>query len=344
LRADEERSVLQRILPVLSLGLLVVAALGIVMLFVDQVRKRRFLWGDGLKWGVLAAALAAILAAQRWDSVIMMNYESSMPYQLFLVGVAILIFAILVLAGLTAAVLVGTAFGVRPQARALLRGGHDRRWVRDGILFGLLAVVLLVGADRLHVVLTAFGARYLQIGELFDLPAVARPMPWLDVFADQLLRGILWLPALALAVHMVTRYIGEKRALGLLGIALVLFAAEGARSLPEFGFDLLRGAAVAGLGVFVLSRLLRGNDLAYLVALLVGRGVVAVAPWFSQPAPGAVLTGAIVAVLLAATVALLVALAARRAYGGASMGTSHQASIEPLNPSLTPYDQASHPS
>jgi hypothetical protein len=131
----------------------------------------------------------------------------------------------------------------------------------------------------------------------------------------------LGLPALVLIVTLVRRHLGWKRAVALLSIALVLFAAEGARSLPEFGIGLLAVTVAAAVLVFVFVYLFRDNDLAYLLAFVGGRGIAAVAPWFGQPAPGAVATGAIAGALLAATLALVVWRVGRGGSGGRELTT-----------------------
>jgi hypothetical protein len=217
-----------------------------------------------------------------------------MPYSLFRIGAIISVVIQVILVGLLAAVVVGTAFGLRPPARALFQRGHDRRWVRDGFLLGGLGILLLLGVRRLDVVVTWIAARHAPIGELFDFPFAARPLPWLGIFAGQMRSAILTLPVIALVVHGIGRYIGIRRALGLGGIAVVLFAAEGARSLPEFGLGLLTAAVAFAALVFVWGYLFRDNDLAYVVAIVGGRGLGALVRWVSQPAPGALQTGLLV--------------------------------------------------
>jgi hypothetical protein len=159
---------------------------------------------------------------------------------------------------------------------------------------------------RVDVVLTWLGSRWLEIDELFALDGAARPLPALDLVAGQVRGALFGLPVLALVAHMVRRWLGLRWAAGVLAAALVLFAGEGARSLPEFGIGLLSGGIEAAVFLFAFAWLFRGNDLAYVLAFVGGRALAAVAPWFTQKAPGAMQTGAIAAGLMIALLAWVV--------------------------------------
>ena len=90
------------------------------------------------------------------------------------------------LAGIVVGVLAGTACAVRPRLRRLFAHGHDRQWVRDGVLLALVGIALQIGVRRLTSVLVSVGSRFADVRELLHLPAAARPLPWLDLALDQL--------------------------------------------------------------------------------------------------------------------------------------------------------------
>jgi hypothetical protein len=210
------------------------------------------------------------------------------------------------LAGLVVGVMAGTACAVRPRLRLLFNHGHDPRWVRDGVLLALVGVLLQIGVRRLTAVLTDAGFRYADVGELLYLPAAARPLPWLDLALDQLQRGLFLLPLFAILVHAVTRQLNRVQALAALGLVLLLFAAEGARSPAEFDLQLaLAGATTAAL-VFALGYFFRDNELAYVLSFLGGRTLGEAVEWMSQPAPGAFVTGLVAALLVLGSLAALV--------------------------------------
>jgi hypothetical protein len=164
-------------------------------------------------------------------------------------------------------------------------------------------------------VLTSLGSRWASIDELLLLPAAARPVPWLDVWIDQMRNALMLLPALALLVHLVGKRFGTRRAVGFLGLAVLLFAAEGARSPAEFGLQLAIGGASAAVLVFVLGYLFRGNELAYVLSFIAGRGLGTAALWIMQPNASLRLTGIVAGVLLLATLGAVLLVVMRRPVG-----------------------------
>ena len=322
LRAYEERSVFDWVIWGLSLGLLGAALFMVVMLFVGAVRAHRFPWKVSLVWGAVAAALVLALAALRWESDLVPRYETEVPWQLFLVGIGISVFLLFLFVGLLVSVLVGTAFAVRPRVRALFSGGCEPAYVRDGILLGVLGIALQIGVRRLVTTLTSVMSRHAAIDELPVFVAAARALPWLDVYLSQILGVLLLLPVFALLVHVVGRRLPWSRAIPLLVLAVLVLAADGARSIPQFGLQLAIDVASFGLVVFVVAYLFRGNELAYLLAFAGARGIAAVAPWFEHSVPSARATGIAIAVLLVATLVLVVLRASRpRAAAPREIGT-----------------------
>jgi hypothetical protein len=149
----------------------------------------------------------------------------------------------MLLIGLAVAMLVGTVLAVRPQTRQLWSGNWDRRHVRDAILLAVLGIALQVGLRRLGVVLTALDPSHANIDDLLVLASAARPLPWLDLFLDQIRANLLLLPTFAALLYLATRSLGIVRSLVILGATVLLFAAEGAHTPAAFGLQLAMGVA-----------------------------------------------------------------------------------------------------
>jgi Type II CAAX prenyl endopeptidase Rce1-like len=311
MRAYEERSVVDWVVWGLSLGLLGTGLLLVATLFVSTVRSRRFPWGAGLVWGTVGGLLVLGLAALRWKSDLLSRYQTEMPYQLFLVGIAISVFLLFVFAGLLITVLVGTIFAVRPRVRQLFAGGCDSRYVRDGVILGILGIALLIGVRRFDATLFDFGARYMDLDSLPMLDAASRALPWLDTYLKQMVTVLVLLPTFALVVLVVARRLRSPLTLGLLAAALLVVGADGARSMQQFGIQLASAGAGLALLLFAVGTLLRGNELAYVVAYVGARGIGAAVPWFDQAAPGAHATGIAIALLFVGTLSIVVLRAVR---------------------------------
>jgi hypothetical protein len=314
-RADEERSVLERILWVLSRGVVGAVVLGLVVLFVVEVRARRFPWKRALRWGALAAALSLVLVLLQWQSELVTRYETNVPWDLFQVLAIIGVVLQVLLVALLAAMLLGTMFALRPQTASVLSGGHDRAYVRDALLLALVGLLLQVGLARFGAVLTDRAARWADIDSLPAFAAAAHPLPWLGLLLGLLRTALFVLPSIALLVTVARHGLGRKRTALFLAAAAVLFAADGARSLPQFGLQLAMGGVTLGMAVLVVGWLFRGNELAYLLVFLAGRGIATGVEWIRHPA---LRVNGIVFTLLVLAVSALVVWAARRpAPGGA---------------------------
>jgi hypothetical protein len=278
-----------------------------------QVRARRFPRKDAIIWGAAAGVLSTILLALRWRSDVLFSYDTTTPYKLFLTGAMISAAVQFIVLAALAAVLVGTVFAIRPQTRTLFAGGHERRYLRDALLLAGLGLVLQVGIRRFSIVLNSFADRYTTVNELLMLPAAARPWPWLDDFTGLVRYSILLLPVLALVVHAAVKFFGTRRALLAFAGAIALFAAEDARSVPQFGVQLVVGLVSAAALVWVLMGLFRGNELAYVLSFFAGRALGLVLGWLRQPALEARTTGVVLALLAAALLVVIYLLAARGA-------------------------------
>jgi hypothetical protein len=311
----ESKSVLQRIMWFASRAVLGLLVFAIVAVFVQQVRARRFRWRAGVAGGVAAGLLSALLSLLRWKTDVLWTYQTSTPYELFTTGAVVSLILQFVLTSAVVGVLVATALAVRPQSAALWTGTGGRRFARQGVVLAVVAVLLQTGVARFAAVLVDMAPHLAVPQDLPVLAAVARPLPWLDVFAGLLRYLLVALPVIVIVLHAAQRFAGTRDALVLVFVGSLLFAAEGARSLNEFALQAAVALAGAAAALFVAMRLLRGNDVAWVLALLLARGVAVVATWWPHPAGRT--TGIIVGVLVVVTAAVVYALAARGRAGDA---------------------------
>jgi membrane protease YdiL (CAAX protease family) len=311
-RAFEAKSVLQRIVWVASRGIVGVIVFALIAVFVQQVKLRRFRWRVGLAWGIVAGILSLVLTALHWQSDVLWTYQTTMPYQLFLTSAWLSFGLQFLFTGAIVFMLVGTALAIRPNAAALWNGGIDRRSWRDALVLALVAVVLQFGIARFGVVLGSLAPHLAVPPELLLLPAAARPLPWLDLFLTFARNTIVLLAVIAILLHAAQRFLGVRRALLFLFVGALLFAADGARSGAEFALQAAGTVASAAAAAFVALGLLRGNDLAWVLAIVLGRGVAQVPMWVRQPAAEAKTTGIVLGVLVVVTAVFLAWLAARR--------------------------------
>ncbi len=324
-RAYEEKSVLQRLLWMLSIGLVSLAVVALVVVFVQQILARRFALRPAVVCGAVTGLVSLLLFAMRWQSDSLWEYDASLPYHLFIAGMAVRAVVLFMGSGIAGALLFGTLVAVRPHVRSLFAGRHDERYVRDAVGLAAIGVLLQFGVRRFGIVLDAITPHYAKIADLLSLPSAAGALPWLDVFCNLARNTFLLLPAFALVLYAAGRLLGVRRALGLVGVAVVVLAGESARSMGEFGAQLLSGLVAAGVLVFVVCVLFRGNDLAYVFSFLAGRGIGAAALWLRQPAPEAQSSGVVLAALACATLMIVYVLAARGSYRGSGSQPSSAA-------------------
>ncbi len=312
LRAQRERGLMQRLAWVLGRALLGSGILMVTLLFVGQVRSRRFPWRRALRWGSLAGALALLGFVLEWEARVATSYPSSTPWALFRVlAVSVAGVRVLVL-GMLAAMLIGTLLAVRPETRALLSGrsGTSRR---DAVLLTLIGVATLCGLRQAAAVVQAAGSAHLRVGDLFSLDAAASPLPWLDGACTLFLQGMLALSLFGLLAHLAQRAIGPTRFLLVLVAGVLLFAGGNATDVLEWGMSaLLLTLRVGGL-LWLTCFLYRGHDLAYLLTYLAGLGGLTVFEWLQQPEGGLRISAGLLGLLVAAVILWFVRRSPRRA-------------------------------
>lgn len=307
IREREKRSAVQQVLRVLGLAVLCGVVMVLFVLFVQQVRQRCFPWRAALGWGVGGGIASVVLLGLRWESEVVMQYQTTMPQQLFHVASGISV-AVRFLAGVLVALLVGTALGAWPHALA----GRGRRFASDAVLLMLVGVAFTLGLDRLDTWIGALGSRDLEVTELGMFESAGRKLAWFDDYLTLLRDSVLKLAVLASLVYTARSRYRDWRWLAGGAAALLALAAGDAQSVPQFLFELTRhGVTLAGL-VFLLLYLFRDHMLAYVLTLLASEGIGIAAGWFRQPVAAYVQQGVVFSVLLVTTLVVLILLASRR--------------------------------
>jgi len=306
-RNDEERSALQHVARVGGLSVYGMAMVLLVVQFVMMVRARRFPWRTALWWGVAGAVVQLALTELRWDSDLVMRYETNVPYSLFRIGAAVSAGLQAVVVGLVITVAVGTTFALRPEARRLWTSRWSPVWVRDGCVLAAIGVVLGIGLRRVEAVLTDVAGPHADIGGLLMIPSAATPVPWLDAFLAGLRSAVLLLTSFAILAQSLASHGNRRKIVLMAGAAVILLAANGARSPAQLLFKLAESAVLGSVLLFAIWGLLRDHVLAYVLAILGARLLAATLGWMQHPAlrpQGAVLAAAWLATL--AVVILLV--------------------------------------
>jgi hypothetical protein len=146
------------------------------------------------------------------------------------------------------------------------------------------------------------------VDELLLLPAAAWPAPWIGMLLGDLRLALLLLPVVVLLACGAHQALGPRRTALFLAGAALIFAADGARSWPQFGLQLAVNGLTVGMAAFVVGWLFRGNDLAYVLMFLLGRALAAGVQWIEQPseairAQGLLFVGSLLAVAVLALLA-----------------------------------------
>lgn len=322
-RADDEHKAINRLAWVASRGLLGLGLLLVALVFLREVRARHFPWRRALLGGAAVGSISLVPLALGWEARVAENYLATTPWGLFRIIAISAAGVRLLLYGLVAAIVIGTVLSVRRSARMLLEGRWDPASRRDGMLLALIGIVTWVGlkhaVDWVHV----HGPGHAQVGDLFMISEAASAWPWLNGYAQLLQNGLLLLPLLALLVHVGRFWLGRWRFFALLALAVLLFAAGAARNLPDFAnAAFATGLQLGGL-VWLGAFVFRGNDLAFVLAYVAGVGFMHAIQWLQQPLRSLQISGAILALLVTATLAVLLG------KGSPGNGTERKGTLAP---------------
>jgi hypothetical protein len=305
-RADRERKALPRLAWVLSRAVLGFALLSVVLVFVGEVRARRFPWRRALSWGAVAGLLSLVPAALEWEARVAQDYPSATPWELFRIVAWSAVGLRFVLYGLVVTMLVGTVFAVRRSAGMLVEGRWSRtaRW--EGLLLAGVGIATWAGLRQAVDLVRVHAPGPPRVRELFMIAEADSTWPWLYGYAELLQNGLFLLPLLALLAHLARHSLGKPRFYGLLALGLLLFVGGSARTMGEFvNAALILSLQVGGL-IWISAYLFRGHDVAFVLAYVAGVGFVHGFNWLRQPLPSLQASGALLVLLVAGTLVLLV--------------------------------------
>ena len=302
-RARSQKNWIAIALGILRIGVPVALIVAGIWLLVENTRRSLVAWGSVMRIALPATLLMAV------SSLLMLgqayrNYPTSVSLQVFqaMTVTGLVIAVIGAFLGLGAAVaLVTSSF---PECLDSL-GRSARRWLGTDALSALAAAVglALLVARAVALLQDRFHAQ-----ALFDpvAPAlIASAAPAVSALASALVSTLMRSAAVAIIVLLIRRWRRYWPAFAM----LLVFAAlpEEVRTPGELALSYAAGLLTAAAAALFCFRIARGNPLAYALALwtLALRGPLT--ELFSSPAHGFAAQGAIVALVLAASLVFVAA-------------------------------------
>jgi membrane protease YdiL (CAAX protease family) len=302
-RARSQKNWIAIVLAILRIAVPVSLVVAGIWLLVENIRRGLVAWGTVIRIALPATLLTAVSALLLLGQSYR-NYPTSVSLQVFqaMTVTGLVIAVIGSFLGLGAAVaLVTSAFpecldSLRRPARRLL--GPD----------ALAALAAAVGLALLVARTVALLQDRFHAQALFDPTApvlIASAAPAVSALASALVSTLMRSAALAVIVLLIRRWRRFWPAI----VMLLAFAAtpEDVRTPGEFALSYATGLATAAAATFFCFRIARGNALAYALAMwtMALRGPLT--ELFFNPAHGLPAQGAIVALILAASLAFVAA-------------------------------------
>ncbi|MBD3237902.1 MAG: CPBP family intramembrane metalloprotease [Candidatus Eisenbacteria bacterium] len=255
-----------------------VAALGLLLAGGLYWTARRLLrlprlgpirWRRGLQVGLCAAAAELVALGVGWEALLR-TYDTSRPWSLFLVGrLAPEVFGVL-LEGLLIGIGVALVSALYPRFWPAVGHRNRRRFGRDALLGALVVVGALVLLDRATLLLPGLLPGAYALPDLSPPPGIASRWAFWPLLGTVLTRAGSAAILTAGALFLLGGSAGRRTpGVLLLGLAMVAFLPEGARTAGELAAALLSTAIPLGAALLLARYVLRENPLAYLFAILV---------------------------------------------------------------------------
>jgi membrane protease YdiL (CAAX protease family) len=300
-RARSQKNWIAIVLAILRIGVPVALVVAGIWLLIENIRRGLVAWRPAMRIALPATLLMAVssllMLAQSYRS-----YPTSVSLQVFqaMTATGLVIAFIGTFLGLGAAVaLVTSSF---PASLDSLRRSTRRALGPDA----LACLAAAIGLALLVTRAVAFVQDRFHAQALFDPSApslIVSAAPAVTALAGALSSTLFRAAVLAVIALLIRRWPRYWPAM----LALLAFAAmpDDVRTPGEFALAYAAGlAAVAAAAVFCF-RFARGNPLAYMLALWTLALRAPLAELFSNPAHGLAAQGAVVAAVLAASVAFV---------------------------------------
>jgi membrane protease YdiL (CAAX protease family) len=312
-RERERQTALTVILRWLALPFVGLLALFALLLLIARIRAGAIPWRFAFGAGAIVAAVTLARMSLSLDAF-WTRYQTSIPAGGYLIVILTTLFLGTVMFFFTGAIAAGFAGSLYPEALSMLRRASRRRYARDAMVAGFVALGLAIGIPWLWRLLQSAVPAGRLIGGVSWPTGIDSSAPALFSLLNVVSLAI-FLPAVAaIAAGVLARYFRGAGARTLLVIFFVLsFLPGAARTFPEYALGAL-SLVVLSAGVLVLVLcFLRDNPLAWVWSVWFGRGGAAAVGLLSEPSGTYRLHGAI---LLLVVLVSAVWLALESARGG----------------------------
>jgi hypothetical protein len=302
-REREKQTALTVVLRWLSFPFLGLLALLALLLLIGTIRAGAIPWKFALGVGAVASAVTLVRMCMSLDTF-WTRYDTSVPAGAYRIVIAIGLLVGTVLFFFAGALAAGFAGSLYPEAVSMLRREARRRYARDAMIAGFVALGLAIGIPWL-LRLLALAVPSGRLADGISWPAgIDSSAPFLFSLLNTA-SLVIFLPAIAaVAVSVLARHFRRAAARALLAVFFVLSFLPGfARTAPEYVMGAL-SLVVVSLGVVVLVVFfLRDNPLAWAWSVWIGRGGTAAIDLLSQPSGAYRLQGGLLLLVILASVA-----------------------------------------
>jgi membrane protease YdiL (CAAX protease family) len=292
------------------LGLVAVLAL---LLLIERIRVGAIPWRFAIGVGAVASVVTLVRMGLNLDAF-WSRYDTSIPAGGYLIVIVISLFIGAVLFFFAGALSAGFAGSLYPEAMTMFRRESRRRYARDAMIAGFVALGLAIGIPWL-LRLLRFAVPSGRLARGISWPAgIDSSAPCLFSLLNTI-SLVIFLPAIgAVAASVLARYFRRVGTRVPLAVFFVLSFLPGlARTAPEYAVGAFSLFVVSAGVVVLVVCFLRDNPLAWVWSVWIGRGGTAAIDLLSQPSGAYRLQGGL---LLLVILASIVWIALESARGG----------------------------
>jgi hypothetical protein len=240
---------------------------GAIKLFVEQVRRGEIRWRQAARVGAVVIVVLGLAEVNQLAKNYQ-QYSTSIPLVTFWItnGVALAIAPLV--GGLLAALAVGFATSLYPQAWAVLHGAARRVWRRDAALTVALTLAALAGLSNLSDWIAARFPAYAPVAVELVPRQLDAAFPGPGFFFRGVLYGLLAPTMLGVLIYLARGAL-QRRAGWVWAAAVLLFLSLGpsrAHSLGEFSVGWAINFLILAVAAVIVAVFARDNVLAYVAA------------------------------------------------------------------------------
>jgi membrane protease YdiL (CAAX protease family) len=282
-RKASEETIVNTLFVVLKFAGVIALASLVIAGFVIATRKDHFRWRRAARWTALLAVIPILQTVAGYDKALL-NYDTSVGWQTFVVGLSVGLFMRTfgqILLMFLAFAALDTAL---PFIAALFGRPGSRRFGRSAIVSAIAAVAIFAAVTLLFAIIEGAFPTLVPAGSPNIPSAVDTPFPALLGYFGAILRAIYGSAAVAMIVVALGAWEGRSRR----WLPLIVTAALAASMLDSSANAaqiplMLLSAVLLAVTVFCVVRyVLANNHLAYPLAFFFGSAISAAVPMLHQ--------------------------------------------------------------